>query len=52
MMISLLYMLIGLNLVKMLMEKTSTIYKDIRFWLILLSLAMLVWMTLQSYPIG
>ncbi len=52
MMISLLYLLIGLNLVKMLMEKTNTIYKDIRFWLILLSLAMLVWMTLQSYPVG
>ena len=52
MMISLLYLLIGLNLVKILMEKTNTIYKDIRFWLILLSLAVLVWMTLQSYPVG
>ena len=51
MMISLLYMLIGVNLFKIIMEKTNTIYKDIRFWLILLSLAMLVWMTLQSYPV-
>lgn len=52
MMISLLYMLIGLNLVKMITDKTSTIYKDVRFWLVLLSLAMLVWLTLKSYPIG
>ncbi len=52
MMISFLYMLIGLNLVKIFMEKTNTIYKDVRFWLIVLSLAMLIWMTLQSYPVG
>lgn len=52
MMISFIYMLIGLNLVKILMEKTNTIYKDVRFWLVILSLAILIWMTLQSYPVG
>lgn len=52
MIISLMYLLFGLNLFKMLMEKTNAIYKDVRFWLILLSLGMLIWMTLQSYPVG
>jgi hypothetical protein len=52
MIISLLYIFLGLNLVKLIMEKTNTIYKDLRFWLLLASFAALVWMTLKSYPIG
>lgn len=52
MLISLLYVFLGLNLAKIIMEKTNTLYKDIRFWLVVISLVALVWMTLQSYPIG
>lgn len=52
MIISLLYIFLGLNLVKLIMEKTNTIYKDLRFWLVLFSLTALIWMTLKSYPIG
>jgi hypothetical protein len=45
-------MFLGLNLVKILMEKTNTIYKDIRFWLVVVSLISLIWVTLKSYPAG
>lgn len=52
MMVSLLYLFFILNLVKLIMEKTNTIYRDIRFWLVLFSLSALVWLTLKGYPIG
>lgn len=52
MMISFLYLLLSVNLFKIFMEKTHTIYKDVRFWLILMSLGLLVWMTLKSYPVS
>ncbi|MCB0521376.1 MAG: hypothetical protein H6577_01840 [Lewinellaceae bacterium] len=52
MLTTLLYLFLGFNLVKILMEKTNTIYKDIRFWLAIISLITLVWMTVKSYPAG
>jgi hypothetical protein len=39
----------GCNLANICMERTNTIYKDHRFWLILCSLAMLVYLTVKSY---
>lgn len=51
MLTAILYILLGLNLVKLLMEKTNTVFKDVRFWLVIASLLALVWMTLQSYPV-
>ena len=44
------YLLLGINLVNVISEKSTTFYRDIRFWLILVSFITLVWMTLESYP--
>ena len=52
MLVTLLYLFCITNLVKILMERTNTIYKDVRFWLVIISLFVLVWMTLKSYPAG
>lgn len=52
MLIPLLYVFLVLNLFKIIMEKTDTIYKDVRFWLVIFSFIALVWMTLKSYPSG
>lgn len=50
MLVTLLYLFCLTNLVNILMEKTNTIYKDVRFWLVIFSIVMLVWMTMKSYP--
>ena len=51
MLTAVLYILMGFNLANIYMERTSTIYKDLRFWLILCSLAMLVYLTIKSYSV-
>jgi hypothetical protein len=33
------------------MERTNTIYKDVRFWLVIISISILIYMTLKSYPV-
>ncbi|MEY3053437.1 MAG: hypothetical protein RLY31_3222 [Bacteroidota bacterium] len=33
------------------MDRTNTIYKDIRFWLVIISIFLMIYMTLKSYPI-
>lgn len=49
---TILYLLFGLNLVHVITEKSATIfYKDIRFWLVVVSLCVLVVLTMQSYPV-
>lgn len=49
MLTAVLYILMGLNLANIYLERTNTIYKDVRFWLILCSLAMLLVLTIKSY---
>ena len=44
-------LLIGYNLFNVISEENNTFYKDIRFWLVLTSLLILVWLTAQSYPV-
>ena len=46
-----LFLLIAYNLINVITEQSSSFYKDIRFWLILISLIVLVWFTFQSYTI-
>jgi len=48
--ITILYLLIGLNLIYIMSEKTTTVFRDIRFWLIMASLMILVVLTMQNYP--
>jgi len=48
---AILYLLFGFNLINMITEENSTFYRDVRFWLIIFSLAVLVVMTVNSYPI-
>lgn len=49
MLAAVLYILVGINLVNLCMERANTIYKDVRFWLALCSLAMLLYLTFKSY---
>lgn len=51
MLTAVLYILLGFNLANIIMERANTIYKDVRFWLIVLSLLALVALTVKSYPI-
>gem|GEM_PF-889498 len=50
--LTILYLLLSFNLFDVIAEKTTTFYKDVRFWLVLISLVVLMWLTLQSYPIN
>lgn len=50
-MIAILFLLIGVNLISVITEKTTVFYKDIRFWLIFFFLVVLVLLTLRSYPL-
>ncbi len=50
--VSLLYILFGFNLARVIMEKTNTFYKDIRFWIVFISLFILGFLTLKSYPMS
>jgi len=47
---TILYLLFGLNLMQLMSDKSTVIYKDVRFWLVIVSLCVLVGMTIQSYP--
>ena len=47
MLAAVLYILMGFNLASIYVERTNAIYKDVRFWLILCSLAMLVYLTIK-----
>ncbi len=49
--LTILYLLFGLNLVHVISEKQSAVYKDIRFWLVIFSLAILVVLTVKGYPL-
>lgn len=46
-----LYLLFLFNLVNVISEKSSTFYRDVRFWLVVVSLIVLVVLTVQSYPV-
>ena len=49
--VTLLYLLLGINFVNLVSDKSTLFYKDLRFWIILVSLIVLVYMTLRSYPL-
>jgi hypothetical protein len=48
--ICILYLLLGINLANMISEKHETVVKDIRFWLVVVCLSILVFMTAVGYP--
>ena len=47
----LLIFIIALNLINVITEKTIVFYKDIRFWLVLISLALMIILSISNYPI-
>ncbi|MCO6475752.1 MAG: hypothetical protein J5I94_03985 [Phaeodactylibacter sp.] len=49
--IAALFLLTAYNLISMIDEKTSSVFKDIRFWLVLASFLLLVWIMVRSYPV-
>ena len=49
--VSFILFLIIFNLFDVVADKSSPYYKDIRFWLIMVSLVILVAMTVEGYPI-
>ena len=48
--ISILIVILIFNLFDVLSEKSTIFYKDIRFWLVLISMGVLAWLTVASYP--
>lgn len=42
--------MIAYNLINVITEESTVFYKDFRFWLVMISLAVLFWVLLQSYP--
>ncbi len=46
-----LFLLIGYNLFHVISDNQTVFYKDVRFWLVLFSLVVLLWLTVQSYPV-
>lgn len=49
--VSFIFSLIIFNLFNVVTDKSTPYYKDIRFWLIMISLVVLVAMTVEGYPI-
>lgn len=47
---AILFLMVFYNLFNVISEESNTFYKDIRFWLVLISLGILIWMITQSYP--
>ena len=47
----LLYLFFSLNLITVITEKSDAFYRDVRFWLVIISLVVLVIMTAQTYPV-
>lgn len=45
-----LFLLIFYNLFNVISEESNAFYKDFRFWVILFSLLILIWILTQSYP--
>ncbi len=48
--LSILYLLFGINLMNMISEKQTAVYKDLRFWLVIFCLSILIVMTAFGYP--
>jgi hypothetical protein len=48
---TILYLSLGYSLYGILMEETTQLYKDFRFWLVIASFILLVLLTLKSYPL-
>ncbi len=49
--LSFIIILIIFNLFSVVTDKSLPYYKDIRFWLIMISLVVLISMTVEGYPI-
>ncbi len=46
-----LFLLIAYNLIYVIMDKGTIFYKDFRFWLVFLSLVVLVSLVARGYPL-
>lgn len=49
--LTVLYLTLGLSLYGISMEESTQLYKDFRFWVVLLSFLVLALLTLKSYPV-
>ncbi len=49
--LTVLYLSLGYSLYGLFMEETTRLYKDFRFWLVLISFFVLTLLTLKSYPL-
>ena len=49
--VSFIFFLIIINLITVVTDKSTPYYRDIRFWLIMVSLVVLIAMTVEGYPI-
>jgi len=47
--LTLLYILFGVNLIQVIMETGMQFYKNVRFWLIFVPMSILVWATMSAY---
>lgn len=47
--ITILYLLLAANLLKLMSEKSTSVFKDVRFWLVILSLGLLIFLTIKGY---
>lgn len=48
---TILYLSLGYSLYGIIMEETTQVFRDFRFWLVIVCLIILVMLTLESYPI-
>lgn len=49
--LTVLYLTLGYSLYGIVMEESTRLYKDFRFWVVVGSALVLVWLTLKSYPL-
>ncbi len=50
MLVGLLFIIIAYNLFTVITEESTVFYKDIRFWLVVISLFVLIVVILRQYP--
>ncbi len=47
--LTLLYILFGVNLIQVIMESGFEFYKNVRFWLVFVPIVILIWTTMSAY---
>ena len=48
--LAVLYLTLAFSMYGIVMEETTSLYKDFRFWLVIVSAFVLMLLTLESYP--